>query len=460
MIVERFFTPELAQVAYAVGDREAGEVALIDPRRDVGEYVDWAKRHNLRITAVLETHVHADYVSGAPALSEVTGAPVYASRLGDQEFDHIPVDDGMELGIGRVRLTALHTPGHTPEHMAWMAQDTAEPDATPILFSGDSLFVGDVGRPDLLGESQTDGLVNKLYQTVTTVFEKLPPETVVYPGHTAGSSCGKKLGDDPNTTIGRERRENYAFQTGSAQEFKEAVMDGMPQSPSYYPVLKRVNIVGAEPITSAPIGKELDADAVARLQADGALIIDARERDAYASGHIPGSVFAKVGPSMSTWMGWIAPYDRDLLLIVDDRESYEEARLMLGRIGLDRVAGYMVGLNSWIDSGRDVETTRVVSVADLHEALGKPDQPLVLDVRSESEFEEDHIREGTHYFLGRIAQGDMPNLTRDDDIVIVCGAGYRSLVAASLMKSAGFTNLSSLDGGMEAWNEIVSAVHR
>jgi len=233
MIVERFFTPELAQVAYAVGDQAVGKVALIDPRRDVGQYVEWARKRNVSIVAILETHVHADFVSGAAELACATGARVYTSRLGRQAFEHVPVDDGWTLDIGAMRLTALHTPGHTPEHMSWLAEDTRYPDAVQVLFSGDALFVGDVGRPDLLGEGQTDALVRDLFNTVDTVFRNLPDDTMVYPGHTAGSSCGKNIGSDPHTTIGREKAMNYAFRPRTLAAFTDAVMRDMPDPPAY-----------------------------------------------------------------------------------------------------------------------------------------------------------------------------------------------------------------------------------
>jgi hydroxyacylglutathione hydrolase len=459
MLVERFFTPELAQVAYAVGDAETREVAIIDPRRDIDAYVTWARERDLRIVAVLETHVHADFVSGAPALAAATGAPLYTSRLGQQDFDHIPVDDGFTLEIGTVRITAVHTPGHTPEHIAWQAVDTTTPEAAPVFFSGDSLFVGDVGRPDLLGKDQTDALVSQLYETVTTVFERLPAGTVVYPGHTAGSSCGKKIGDDPQTTIGREMRENYAFQTGSASEFRTTVMADMPTPPTYYPTLKRVNKAGAEPVEALPDGREMDADAVAAAQAAGSLVVDARDKATFSKGYIPGSVFA-AGNDMATWLGWIAPYDRDLVFVVDDRAMFEDARRMMRRIGLDRVAGYIVGVEGWAASGRALATLGEVSAATIHDRIATPGAPLVFDVRSDSEWEEGHIPEATHHFLGRITQGEMPELDTDAEIVIVCASGYRSTVAGSLMQDAGFRNLASLVGGMDAWNETEQEARR
>jgi hydroxyacylglutathione hydrolase len=453
MLIERFFTPELAQVAYAVGDRRAGEVAVIDPRRDVDEYVMWCQRLELRIVAVLETHVHADFISGAQVLAMIVGAPVYASRIGNQDFDHVPVDDGFTLDIGSVRMTAIHTPGHTPEHMAWRAEDRSDPNAAPVLFSGDSLFVGDVGRPDLLGDDQTGALIEQLYKTVTNVFDELPEETIVYPGHTGGSSCGKNIGDDPQTTIGREKRENYAFKPNHLREFREAVMEGMPSPPTYYPELKKVNKVGATPVSSLPDASELHPEEIASRQAAGALIVETRDEHEVARGFIPGSVFAGAGNNMSAWMGWLAPYDRDLILIVDSREAYQESRLMLQRIGLDRVSGYMIGVDRWEAEGRQLESVEEITVDQVRRVVGTTDAPTILDVRSDSEYRDSHIPGARHLFLGKLIQGDLPKFSKDEDVVVVCGTGYRSMVASTLLKDAGFGHLSSLVGGMESWEK-------
>ena len=453
MLIERFFTPELAQVAYAVGDRDRGEVVIIDPRRDVDEYVQWARENDLRIVGILETHVHADFVSGAPILAVETGAPIYASRLGNQDFEHTPVDGGFVLEIGQAKITAVHTPGHTPEHISWKAEDTRDPDAAAVVFSGDTLFVGDVGRPDLLGTEQTDSLVEQLYQTVTNVFQKLPEGTIVYPGHTAGSSCGKMIGDDPNTTIGREQRENYAFQPESATKFKEAVMGGMPSAPTYYPELKKVNKVGAEAIATLPEGTELSTEAVAEKLANGAMVVDTRSKRTVAQGYIPGTVFVGAGNDLSSWMGWFAPYDRDIVLFVESEKDYEQSRLMLHRIGLDRVVGYMNGIDGWKASGRELATIGEVTVESVKDRLGQPGAPIVLDVRSKSEFDDGHIPGAVHHFLGEMTQGDMPDLPKDSEIQVICGSGYRSMIASTLMSNAGFTDVNSVLGGMDAWNE-------
>jgi len=453
MIVERFVTPELAQVAYAVGDESAGKVALIDPRRDVGVYVEWANRRGLEIVAILETHVHADFVSGVIELAAVTGAPVYTSRLGNQTFEHVPVDDGWTIDVGSVRLTALHTPGHTPEHLSWQATDSSDPDARPVLFSGDALFVGDVGRPDLLGAGQTDALVSDLYSTVTDVFMTLPDETIVYPGHTAGSSCGKNIGSAPHTTIANEKAMNYAFKPRSEAEFARAVLSGMPQPPTYYPILKRVNAEGAPPLASLD---DMNAVTVVELEdqlASGAMVVDVRSGAEFAAGHIPGSIFVGVGPNFSTWMGWLAPYDRDVVLVANDAAQAGEALPMARRIGLDRVVGYHVGVDAWRKSGRSLGTLDVTTPDALTAARGSETEPTVVDVRNDSEFEMGHIDGALHHVLGRIAQGEMPELGRDRPIVLTCASGYRSTVAASLMLANGFEDVRNLTGGMSAWNE-------
>lgn len=451
MIVKRFFTPELAQVAYAVGD--AGKVAIIDPRRDVDIYTEWADVTDNEIVAVLETHVHADFVSGSLELASRTGAPIYASRLGEQEFDHVPVEDGMTLDIGTVQLTAIHTPGHTPEHIAWKAEDSSAPDAKPLLFSGDALFVGDVGRPDLLGQGRTQELVDSLYETVSSIFKTLPDDMIVYPDHTAGSSCGKNIGSEPYTTIGNEKAMNYAFKPDSREAFADAVMRDMPEPPAYYPVMKKVNKQGAVPLDTLGRMQRLTADQLQDQIASGAMVIDTRSQKEFAAGHIPGSVFVGVGSSFSTWMGWLAPYDRDLALIANDEEQAQEALTMLHRIGLDRVAGYHAGVESWRQSGRSLASLEVASAEEVMREQNSGEKPMVLDVRSESEYDSGHIDGAEHQFLGKIAQGDLPALDRSEEVTVVCGAGYRSTVAASLMMANGFKDVRNIAGGMEAWNE-------
>jgi hydroxyacylglutathione hydrolase len=457
MLIERIFTPGLAQVAYLVADEAARKVAVIDPRRDVDAYISWADSRNMEIAAILETHVHADFVSGAPELAMSTGAPIYASRLGAEEFPHEPLDDGDEVAIGAVILRALWTPGHTPEHMSFLATDSSQGDDPVAIFTGDALFVGEVGRPDLLGEKETQRLAEHLYETVSDRFSNLDDSLVVYPGHTAGSSCGKKIGDAPTTTIGQERKDNYAFQIEDEEAFIDTVLEGMPKPPTYYPVLKKVNKAGAVPLEELPAGNPFTPDEVARRQEAGALVVDARSPESFADGHIPGSVFAGLGPNFTTWIGWLAPYDREIILVLDELEGtlqFDEARTELHRIGVDGVAGYLEGgMPAWQSNGRDVVTLPQMTVQDLGHLIDSSTEELtVLDVRSDEEWQEGHIAGAAHKFAGEIAQGDEPPVDEDSPVALICGSGYRSSVVSSVLQQRGYRNLINVTGGMGAWN--------
>lgn len=454
MEIERVFTPGLAQVAYLVADETAGVVAVIDPRRDVDAYTAWTAARGYRIGAILETHVHADFVSGARELAAATGAPIYVSRLGEQDFPHEPLDDRAEVGVGRLRLRALWTPGHTPEHLSYLLIDPARGPAPVALFSGDALFVGEVGRPDLLGEEQTRTLAGQLYHTVVDRLSRLDDALVVYPGHTAGSACGKKIGDAPHTTIGQERCFNYAFQARSKDAFVRMVLDGMPRPPTYYPVLKRVNKAGAPLLRELPAGDSLAADEVASRQAAGAMVVDARSPARFGEGHVPNAVFAGLGPNFSAWMGWLAPYDRDLILVLDD-DRFEEARTELRRIGLDRVAGFLAGgMAAWRASGRESATLPQWSVHDLAAGLATPANGLtVLDVRADTEWGSERIPGATHRFAGEIVQGAEPPTDGTGEVALICGSGYRSSVVASVLAARGRRGLINVAGGMAAWQE-------
>jgi hydroxyacylglutathione hydrolase len=296
-----------------------------------------------------------------------------------------------------------------------------------------------------------------LYETVTTVFKRLPGDMVVYPGHTAGSSCGKKIGDDPNTTIGREKAMNYAFRPESRDAFADAVMGDMPQPPAYYPVLKKVNTVGAEPLAELPPVPALSLGAVEDALASGTVVIDVRSTEAFAEGHIPGTVFVGAGSSFSTWMGWLAPYDRELLLIADDAAQAREAQTMAHRIGLDRIAGYHVGVDAWRESGRPLETLERVSAGDVIDERERGAAMTILDIRGADEYEMGHIDGAAHHWLARIARGELPDLDPAEPITLVCQSGYRSTVAASLLRARGFNRLRNIAGGMEAWEAAQDA---
>jgi hydroxyacylglutathione hydrolase len=448
MKLERIYTPGLAQIAYIIGDEQAGVAAVIDPRRDIEEYLALAQSHGLRISHIFETHVHADFVSGAPELAATTGATIYASRLGASGFAHTPLDDGDVIEVGSLKVQALFTPGHTPEHMAYLVTDPAISERPQLLFSGDMLFVGEVGRPDLLGEAQTAALVSQLFESIRERLIPLDDDIIVYPGHGAGSACGKKIGDSPSTTIGQEKRFNYAFQIPDRAAFSTEIMVGMPPAPTYYPKLKQVNKAGAILLKELPHGHPLAADDVAARMDAGALVIDARAPEAFGGAHIPGTIFAGLGPNFTAWMGWLAPFDADIILVLEHDDQFEDARTELRRIGLDRVAGYLQGgMAAWTASGRDIATLPQISVHDLHAALATTS---VLDVRSADEWNSERIDGATHQYAADIVRGDLPADTAGP-FALICGSGYRSSVAASVLQRAGRDELVNVIGGMAAW---------
>ena len=457
MLLARFSTPGLAQVAYIVADPRRGVAAVIDPRRDIDDYLAWTLDRDIAIVAILETHVHADFVSGARELAAATAAPIYAGRLGESAFPHQPIDDGDPISLGRLRLEALWTPGHTPEHISYLLFDQVEGVSPVALFSGDALFAGEIGRPDLLGEDKTGELVGQLYETVHQRLAKLPDNVVVYPGHGAGSPCGKKIGDAAQTTIGQEKRFNYAFQTTTREQFVRAVMDGMPKPPSYYPVLKRINKAGPVLLGDLPAGKAFSPDELVELQHDGALLIDARTAAEFAVVHIPGSVNVGLGGSFAIWAGWLAPYDRLVALILPSDESFADAKTELHRIGVDAIAGYLVGgLPAWSTTGRTIETLTEMSIDELATRIEATDNPLrVLDVRDPVEWNAARIPGSHNVPAGNIARCQLPDflLQEDDQIAVICGTGYRSSLAASLLQGRGKRGVCVVPGGMTAWLE-------
>ncbi|MCA9860097.1 MAG: MBL fold metallo-hydrolase [Thermomicrobiales bacterium] len=453
MIIDRVFTPGLAQVAYLVADERTGDVSVIDPRRDVQVYLDWANERNLRISAILETHVHADFVSGALELHNATGAPIYSSQLGDQEFDHRRLQDGNRVSVGELILEARWTPGHTPEHIVFLLFDPASSESPQAMFSGDLIFAGEVGRPDLLGATHTERLARQLFQTLTHRIADLPDDLVIYPGHTAGSACGRKIGDAAATTLGAERQFTYAYQFDNEADFVQGIMDEMPAPPPYYPRMKLVNRVGPDPIASLPAGEAMTVDEVSAAVAAGALIVDARDERSFDRAHIRGSFYAGSGVDFVAWVGWRAPYDQPIVLLLDRDEDYQAFQTELHRIGIDAVAGYLDGgIDAWLDRGQPVDRLQALSPEQFQSMLQASDDVVLLDVRSRDEWKLGHIERARNEFAGDISAGAEVETGDAEIVMLTCATGYRSRVAASMLESRGVASLVQLDGGMDAWD--------
>ncbi len=454
VLLERIEDEGLAQYSYIVGSDDAAEVAVIDPRRDIEVYLDWCRPRGARIAFVLETHIHADYASGARALAERTGATRLVSAHDRGEtFEvtgaHQDLAHGDRIAVGHVDLEAVHTPGHTPEHLSFLVFERGRPEPAALL-SGDFLFVGSVGRPDLLGDEESAGLAGQLYDSVQRL-QAYPDGLAVYPGHGAGSMCGSGMGQAPSTTLGQERQSNpYLDPALSREAFVQRVLASAPPFPPYYRRMKRVNAEGPALLEELPGQGGLDVeDFHGRVKA-GHVVIDLRNQTEFGAGHVPEALGIGAGRMLSMWAAWVVPYDTPLLLIGEDA-TIEEATRALIRVGLDDVRGWLRGgMAAWTSAGLPVQHTGQITPQALHQQLASAERPQVLDVRTEAEWRDGHLAGALHIMGGYLPDktGDVP---RDRPLVVMCGSGYRSTIAASVLERAGFTQVTNLTGGMQAW---------
>jgi hydroxyacylglutathione hydrolase len=426
----------------------------------VGEYLEIARREGLRITHALETHVHADFVSGSAELKARLGdeLQVVVSGMGGEEWtppyaDRV-VGDGDEISLGQVRLKAIHTPGHTYEHVAWALYDDTRSEDTPwLIFTGDFLFVGDVGRPDLLGEEARKKLAHQLYESVFGVLRGLPDFTEVFPTHGAGSLCGKAIGSRSSTSLGFERRYSGALRERDEPEWVSTLLEGMPIAPPYFRRMKKVNAEGPKVLGPEPLGqKRFTAKEVHERVCEHCLVLDVRPKEAFAAAHIPGSINIPLGHNLPTWAGWVLPYDRPILIVPDDPADVPEVVTHLLRVGFDDVQGYLEGgLADWETHGFELGRLETTSVRDLAPRLAPGgDRPFVLDVRTEAEWEGGHIEGALHIHGGKL-QERMTEVPRDRPVAVVCGSGYRASIASSFLKREGYEDVTNVLGGMSAW---------
>ena len=452
MKIERFEVPGLAQYAYIVSD--AGDAVIIDPVRDVDRYLAYLRAKDLRLTHVLETHIHADFASGSIALAQATGAELAFSAYDEAErfvyaMPHRRLRDGDALRIGKLRLETLHTPGHTPEHISFVLYEELRSTDIPVaLFSGDFLFVGSLGRPDLLGDDAKLGLAHELYRSVRERIVALPDSVLVYPGHGAGSLCGAGLSERMESTLGFERATNPFFRYDE-DEFVEKILASAPEMPTYYPRMKQLNADGAPSVDPLPGSRELAAEDVRALAADAkVLLLDVRRPEAFGGAHIAGAVNIGAGQNLSLWAGWLLDPSQPIVLIGENGEALDDVQRSLVRVGLDRIEGRLKGgMAEWIAAGLPVARTEQLSAAEVHALAG---QVAVLDVRSDREWQQGAIPGAVHVRLGDLMQS-LDRLGRPQKLVVVCGSGYRSSIAASLLEHSGRTGLCSMAGGMAAW---------
>jgi len=474
MFFQRFYDTKLAQASYLIGCQRTGEAVVVDPNRDVEQYVAAAAREGLRVTHVTETHIHADFVSGARELAARTGAALLLSDEGDSEWKYAYANeagarllrDGDSFLVGNIELEAMHTPGHTPEHLSFMVTDRPSGAGPWGILTGDFVFVGDVGRPDLLERAAgyvgtMEAGARALYRSLQR-FAALPDHLQVWPGHGAGSACGKALGAVPSTTVGYEKRANWALAPMSEDEFVQMVLAGQPEPPRYFAQMKRINKEGPRPLNGFPRPPRQPAHALRALIDRGELVVDTRGVAEYASAHVPGTLNIPIGTSFTTWAGWLLPYDRDVHLLADTDcvPCTDEVIRDMAMIGLDRVAS-VIGtdsLVSWVGSGRELAAVSQKTPAEAEPLVSNGDV-VVVDVRGHAEWEAGHLPGATNIPLGYLADR-VDELPTDRLILLQCRSGARSSIAASVLETRGITNVANLTGGFTAWQRAGMAVER
>lgn len=458
MFFRQFYEKGLAHASYMVGCQASGTAAVIDPQRDIDVYLRVAEQEKLRITHILETHIHADFLSGSRELQQVTGAELYLSDEGGPEwqyqFPHVGLRDGDTFMVGNIKFEVWHTPGHTPEHISFLVTDTPASSKPIMFFSGDFVFVGDVGRPDLLEKAAgyvgtMEKGARQLYASLQR-FKQLPDYVQVHPAHGAGSACGKALGAIPHSTVGYEKITNWALQFDDEDAFVRALLEGQPEPPRYFAMMKKLNKEPRPvlPNGKIPVLKRLSGDDIERLRASGALIIDTRDKVSFAGGHIPGSINIQNNNAFSTWAGWIVPYDKPFALVASS-ETIEDVTRKLIRIGLDHAVGYLPEVSEWASGTRELAVLPQMSVHDLAEHIRKGNI-VVLDVRNQSEYEAGHIEGALHIFAGYLEQ-QLDRIPRDRTVAVHCAGGDRSSIATSLLHRYNFTNTVNVTGGINAW---------
>ncbi len=460
VLIENFFLGCLAHASYLVSSD--GVAAVIDPQRDVDIYLNAAAEKGLKIEHIIETHLHADFVSGHHELAERTGARIYLGSDSGAKFPHTPVKDGDSIQFGKCRFDFMQTPGHTLESICIAMTDLAgQSQAQPrAVFTGDTLFVGDVGRPDLSGDYTPQELAALLYKSLHEKLLKLPDETEIFPAHGAGSLCGRQMSSERSSTIGKERRTNYALQARDCEEFIRLLTDSLPPRPEYFGREVELNRQGAAALDRIPPPVPVRAPEVFRLQSEGAIALDTRPAMQFAVAHVPGSLHIALSGQYASWAGRILGVDdpslgKRIILIGEDADQLRESQLRLARVGIENVHAYLEdGIAGWISGGYELDYIPQISVQEFADLLDQEkDRIAVLDVREPGE-----VAAGAMPNSVRIPLGQLPVRTGELDpgklVVVHCQGGYRSSIATSILRRAGFRDIANLTGGFDAWKVL------
>lgn len=454
MFFQQIYDKTLAQASYLIGCQKTGESIVIDAKRDVDTYLDIAKQNGLRITHITETHIHADFLSGSRELAALTGATLYLSDEGgpdwQYEFGHSGLRDGDVITVGNLALDVMHTPGHTPESISFLLTDKPATSAPVMLFTGDFVFVGDIGRPDLLEKAAgmigtQDAGARQMYQSLRRL-ETLPDYIQVWPGHGAGSACGKALGAVPSTTVGYEKIRSWAFQYENDPEgFVRYLLADQPEPPTYFAMMKKLNKVDRPLLTQVPVQKKLTAEEVNVALARGIKLIDTRNKAVFANGFVPGSINIQGNNAFATWMGWFVTYQEPFMLVAEESQMDDLTRKLM-RIGLDNVYGFIEEVSTL---GIELQRADIIDIDTLKTYLDGDDVQLV-DLRGASEYNSGHIEGAQNVFVGTLPQ-HLDQISKDKPVVIYCQGGDRTTIGYSLLVRNGFTNVKNYAPSINEW---------
>jgi hydroxyacylglutathione hydrolase len=446
MYFEQFYLGCLAHASYLLG--AAGEAIVVDPQRDVEIYLKAASKNGLQIRHVFETHLHADFVSGHRELAERTGATIYLGAGSGSTFPHVAVADEFTLQVGNLRVRGLSTPGHTAESICVVVTNEEKSHDPWAVFTGDTLFIGDVGRPDLSPGHTPAQLAGMLYDSLHEKLMRLPDSVLVYPAHGAGSLCGRNMRADRFSTIGTERLTNYALQIRNRDEFVHQLTSNLPTRPDYFYQDAQINREGAPPLGDLPPLAPLSPLQLQDMLAEGVLALDVRPMDQFAAGHVPGSINIALSGQFASWAGSLLGLYSSPILIAESDAQAEEARLRLARVGIENLVGFLAGgVNAWRSAGLKMAQIPQITVHELRE---RRDSLQVLDVRREGEWSAGHIADCVWWPLDNFNVAP-PEIDRERPVAVHCKSGYRSMIACSLLQRAGFENLVNVVGGFDAW---------
>jgi hydroxyacylglutathione hydrolase len=451
MRVRQFHDSGLGNTAHLLISERDAVAALIDPLRDVDQYQTVARNEGVRITHVCETHIHNDFVSGSRELAALTGARIVASADADLEFDYLRVSDGDTLAIGEIKLTVIATPGHTPEHISYLAEDTSEPTDPPVLFSGGSLLVGAVSRTDLLGHEHATGLAHQLYHTLRERILPLGDDVRVFPTHGAGSFCTAGAGEGTTTTIGRERATNPLLALAEPDSFAQRLLASMPSYPAYFDRMRTLNRRGPRVLGGVRRLRPLQPGDVHVRHRSGEAVVDMRSIGDYARGHIPGAYQVELRPAFASWVGWVIPFGLPLILVSESTEVHEYAVRQLIRIGYDDLSGYLEGsMAAWERAGLPVERVPILSMREVRQRLDRGEPIVVLDVRQAHEWSGGHIPHAKLIEAGALPNAEL-RLPHDRLIAAHCSHGQRASTAASILEQRGYRRLALITEGVDEW---------